>query len=526
MNSPGDGAHSDGHACRSTERGEEEHASGGELQAVLMVRRVLKAGLAPEAMLDLALAMALEATGAERGFVVTSDGLERDAPRLRVRAARNYGDEGLSAPERELSRGIAGEALRLGKPVRVDEAARDRRFRDQASVQALGLRSVLAVPMVDGAARPGVVYVEHREAVGRFGVEEEDFLSSFARELAGPLETVLGRERAEAEVARLRLALERGALEAGVRTLPMVGSSPAFVELLRQVEAAARSTQSLLIVGETGTGKEVVARAVHAAGPRRARPFIAESCAALPEEILQAELFGHEAGAFTGADRARPGLVRAADGGTLFLDEVGDMGAALQGALLRVLQEGEVRPLGAEVPVRVDVRFIAATHRDLPAMAREDRFRRDLLYRLGVIRIRVPPLRERRSDVLPLVRHFLQRDAGTRAAGLTLDPAAERVLRDRHPWPGNVRELEAEVQRWRVLGLSRVREEDLSPEVRGDVAVHESPLPTLHVEELERLALREALGRHGGSVTRAAEALGLHRDTVYRKMRRYGIVAS
>ncbi len=247
--------------------------------------------------------------------------------------------------------------------------------------------------------------------------------------------------------------------------LGMIGECPAMHALYELVERVARSDVPVLIHGETGTGKELVARALHERSGRAAKRFLAENCAAVPANLLESELFGHKRGAFTHAIADRAGHFVAADGGTLFLDEIGDMPLEMQAKLLRVLESGEVRPVGSNQTVHVDVRIVAATHRDLAAMVRERRFREDLFYRLQVIRLDLPPLRERNGDIERLVRYFLGRFVGPDAR---IAPEALRALCS-HPWPGNVRQLENEIRRAAALsrGPQPIGLADLSPDVQA-----------------------------------------------------------
>jgi len=342
-------------------------------------------------------------------------------------------------------------------------------------------------------------------------------------------------ERAGPLVERL-LGLCRAARPAPRATDPKPGllaHSPAMrgVESLARRAAATRATA--LVLGETGTGKEVVARAIHDASPRGAKPFVAINCAALPDTLLESELFGHARGAFTGAERERRGAFEEADTGTLFLDEVGETSGAFQAKLLRVLQEGKLRPLGAARSRSVDVRIVAATHRDLRREVARGRFREDLFYRLHVFPIHIPPLRERREDVLPLARHFLERHAAAeRRPAPPLTAEAERRLRG-HPWPGNARELENEMQRALALAPPGA---PIDVAHLGDPLAAEPPPPGVEglddgaEESLERsLArvegwlIRHALARHGGRRAATARALGITREGLYKKLKRLGI---
>ena len=294
-----------------------------------------------------------------------------------------------------------------------------------------------------------------------------------------------------------------------------VGASPAMQELYRVIGRVGTSGHTALVTGESGTGKELVARALHAASNRN--PFLALNCAAIPENLLESELFGHVKGAFSGADRDRKGLVEAAHGGTLFLDEVGELPAALQPKLLRAIENREVRPVGGTAARSVDVRFVAATNRDLEEDVREGRFREDLFWRLNVLQIHVPALRERASDIPLLVEHFV---------GAGRVNAAATTLLTAYPWPGNVRELRNTLERADTLRSGdEVRPEDLPQRVREHgriaAAVADATRRHLPLRDLERAYILEVLRQTGGNKSRAAELLGLDRKTLYRKLDEY-----
>jgi DNA-binding NtrC family response regulator len=304
----------------------------------------------------------------------------------------------------------------------------------------------------------------------------------------------------------------------------LVAQSPAMQAVLDLVERVAPTDATLLVQGESGTGKEVIAKAVHHASTRSARPFVAVNCGAVPEALLESELFGHVRGAFTGAAASKPGLFEEAVGGTLFLDEIAEMPAALQVKLLRALQSGEVRRLGATQAVTLDVRVIAATHGDLAAMISQGTFREDLFYRLNVIQISLPPLRERREDIPALAEHFLARSAGKLGRTLRLSaPTLERLLR--YPWPGNVRELENAIERAAILARSETLEpDDLPPHVAAGLLLGPSPaLPRqVTLAEAERTHILQTVERFGRNHSGAAEALGIGRTTLWRKLKEYG----
>ena len=339
------------------------------------------------------------------------------------------------------------------------------------------------------------------------------------------------RERLRWEVERLseELSTLRGA--DGV-----VGRSAALREVIAVARKVARHPSTVLVTGESGTGKELVARLVHSASPRSARAFVAVNCAAIPDALLESELFGHARGAFTGAVQERRGLFEEADGGTIFLDEIGDLPLALQVKLLRVLQEGQIRRVGNNAERTVDVRVVAATSRDLEAEVKENRFRSDLYYRVNVVRLHLPPLRERGEDIAELAKHFATSHAARLGiARPVLAPAAMRALMD-YSWPGNVRELENVIERALVLAEDgAIGAEQLPAAVRGVVAPEagagsvpngtgEGDLSVKRqTESLERALIRQALDRTGGNRTRAAQLLDLsHRALLY-KIREYGL---
>jgi DNA-binding NtrC family response regulator len=298
----------------------------------------------------------------------------------------------------------------------------------------------------------------------------------------------------------------------------LLGESPAMQSVFEQIEAVARSESTILLVGESGTGKELVARAIHWNGPRRERAFVAVNCAAIPDGLLESELFGHERGAFTGADRKRRGLFAEASGGTIFLDEIGDMSLALQAKLLRALQDKVVRAVGGNEEVRLDVRIISATNRDIEALVRQGGFREDLYYRLAVIPIRLPSLRERVEDIPLLARHFLERTAATlgkRFDGFSEDAVA--WLRKQR-WPGNIRQLENVVERAATLARSpSITVGDLSTELIGVSGPAGTLRPTL--EQLERDYIARVLAESKGDKNAAARILGVSVRTLQRMFR-------
>jgi DNA-binding NtrC family response regulator len=308
-----------------------------------------------------------------------------------------------------------------------------------------------------------------------------------------------------------------------VADMQVVGQSAALLDAFRTVARVARSTATVLIRGESGTGKELFARLIHEQGNRARAPFVAVNCAAIPEHLLESELFGHEKGAFTGALARRIGRMERASGGTLFLDEIADMSLALQAKVLRALQEREIERVGGEQPIRVDVRFVAATNRDLEADVVAGRFREDLYYRLNVVPLELPPLRVRGEDVRLLAEYYLERVAQEHGlAPLHLAPETLSLLQS-YEWPGNVRQLRNVMERAALLAEGRViRPAHLPEEVRSP-AGQEGFDAFGTLAEVEQRYIQRVLSRTGGHMSRAAEVLGIHRNTLRRKLEHYGL---
>jgi DNA-binding NtrC family response regulator len=311
------------------------------------------------------------------------------------------------------------------------------------------------------------------------------------------------------------------ALQEKYRFENIVGTSPKMVEVYRTVARVAPSRSTVLLSGESGTGKELIARAIHYNSPRRQAPFVAVDCGALPESLIESELFGHERGAFTGAQGLKKGLFEVAHGGTIFLDEVGDIGPSLQAKLLRVLQEHELRRIGGIGPIQVDIRVIAATRQDLEALVKSRTFREDLFYRLSVVTITLPRLHERRDDIPLLASHFLRKYASEAGKPLSHIAAEAMSLLCQYGWPGNVRELEHVVERAVALSANPVLTvDDLPMKLR-------EPIPTsdgfLSLDQMEKRHLQLALERTDGNRRQAALLLGVSRRTLYRMAERHGL---
>jgi len=511
---------------------------------------------------------AVALVGGERGFVLLRDraraearpGEPLDVEDLTVQMARTFDQADVVVPRSRLSMGIARRVLAEGRPLLSLDAAQDERFDGMQSVEDLRLRSVLCLPVRGERGQvEGVLYVDNRLQLGAFDQEDLELSELFAaqasialrnarlvaelrernhhleesRRQIARLNEQLGRKvrdrDSELAVVRAELGRERGRYDYST----IVGASDSMRRVFRQLDRIIESDLPVLIHGESGTGKELIARAIHYNGARKAKVFVTENCAALPDTLLESELFGHARGAFTGAYKSKKGMLEQADGGTLFLDEIGDMSPEMQKKLLRVLQEGEVRPLGSDQVVEVDVRVLAASHRNLEEMVRQGTFREDLYYRIAVLSVNLPSLRERRDDIPILAEHLLARAA--REAGREVPHLCHEVVSClvSHDWPGNVRELENEMRRIVVLAQGEVRLEHLSDGVRegrsiaGDVldgaGVLESGDIKSALAEIERRSIEASLAQAEGNKSRAAKALGISRFALQRKLEKYGL---
>ncbi|MGE0548202.1 MAG: sigma 54-interacting transcriptional regulator [Kofleriaceae bacterium] len=515
------------------------------LRRLLTLSRRLNSEANVERILDEVIDTAIDLTHAERGFLL----LRQPAGELAPVVSRNFAAGDLDAGSTpSVSRSIAERAAQSGEPVVTVDAGVDERFGMAASVAALRLRSVLAVPLRQRGTIIGCIYVDHRLRGGAFDDGAAGLIGELAdiaaiaienarltddlRRTTSAVEQLNGRLSAElaerdAELVRVKADLpDRARLRNPYDKI--VGSSEPIVRMLGLVDRAAATALPVVIVGESGTGKELVARALHDHGPRSAGPFVAINCSAVPEPLLESELFGHVRGAFTGADRDRSGMFEVANGGTLFLDEIAETSLAMQAKLLRVLQDGMIRRVGDTAPRRVDVRVVAATQRSLAELASAGRFREDLRFRIEVIMIPVPALRDRDNDVPLLVEHLLAR-AGA-AAGSSppkLTRAALRAL-GQHRWPGNVRELENAIARALAMGGEVIDVTDL-PDVIALASARPEPAKPTTGDDLrlkpalaatEQAYLEAAMDRAKGNQTVAARLLGLSRFGLQKKLRR------
>jgi transcriptional regulator with GAF, ATPase, and Fis domain/Tfp pilus assembly protein PilF/predicted Ser/Thr protein kinase len=499
---------------------------------------------------------AVELTDAERGFLL----LVNERGELEITTARDFDQGTPDDAHLQFSRSIAESVLIDGEPVVTVNAMDDRRFNEFLSVHKLRLQSVLCIPIRSRGHAIGVLYMENRVRRGGFSEPDQRLLLAFADQVAIALETsrlmaeLTHRsqelERAKQEIERLceergkqlnqrtaQLAAARRDLRQAMDQIHgrvgyrgVVGQSAPMLRVFAVLDRVRQTDVPVVIAGESGTGKEMIARAVHSGGPRAKKPFVAINCGAIPETLLESELFGHMRGSFTGADRDKKGLLLSANGGTVFLDEIGDMPLKMQLDLLRVLQERKVRPVGSEKDVEIDVRILAASNRPLRELIRRGTFREDLYYRLSVVEIGLPPLRDRIEDVPLLVDHFLNQIAARfKAAKKSVSRDAMRQLMS-YPWPGNVRQVEhALMNAWVMCDSETIGWQDFTLEPL--VAPHSvevtqfAPLPATARDhhEMEKQRILEALEQTGWNRSKTASVLGMPRRTLYRRLRTYGI---
>ncbi len=540
-----------------------EDATRQALLRILELNKEMARATRPETLPDRILDAAIELAGAERGFLIqrvlnstpapaaaTTGSGDSDADAIaqgwEVIAARNIDKENVKKALRKVSRSITKTVLETGQPFRSDDAINDDALLPAASIAELKLRSVLCVPMRVGDEVRGCLYVDNRFAQGQFDTTAQDLLEAFADQASLALERVRlldenERSRRSLELVNAELkaalhdqaealdSLSEGFVPSGLELRhpypTIIGRGRAMMAMLSVLDRVTEGDFPVLLLGESGTGKELVAQALHQNGPRRHKPFVGVNCGAIAEGLLESELFGAVKGAYTGAIRDRAGLVEAANGGVLFLDEIGEMSLALQSKLLRVLQERKLRRVGGNDEITVDVRVLSATNRDLAREVQAGRFREDLYYRLKVVQIEIPPLRERREDIPVLIDYFLQKaatEAGREKPHVTRE-ALERLMA--HDWPGNVRELQNEITRMSALGGA-----ELGPELVSHLAssprTHATGIKGLvgrRMEDVEAELIRATLEVTGGRRGEAARMLGIPRRTFYNRLKALGI---
>ncbi len=457
----------------------------------------------PHQMLEEILKAAFRTFDAERGFIALVD---EDTGDLTCELVRdNTAEE--EVERLEVSRTILHKVRKDGVAVLIVNALKDSEFRDVESVKEYSIRSALCAPLLSRDEIIGVIYLDNRASAGKFSEDDLMFLTALAHQ-AG---TALGNSWLHRQVVQENIRLA-SALKPRFQVL---GESEKMKKVFMTMKKVAPSDITVLIQGDTGTGKELVAQAIHELSSRSDRPFVAVNCAAIPKELIESELFGHEKGAFTSAVSTRQGKFEMAHGGSIFLDEIGDMSLEMQAKVLRTLEEQEFQHVGGSKSIKVDVRVIAATNKDLEKALKDGKFREDLYYRLNVVLLKLPALRERKEDIIPLAEYFM----GDKAKKIS--PKAQNLLLS-YDWPGNVRELRNYIERAVVLGDGEViQPEDLPYNVRKGLKVIAAPLELL--DRIEEDHIIRVLRSMDWNKSEAAKILGITRQTLDNKIEKYKI---
>ncbi len=474
-----------------------------------------------EPLLREALKLIVDVTGARQGYLQVQDPCGDDAAVWWMQ--HGFSDEELARVRSAISQGILGEALATGKTICTPSALLDPRFRERTSVRTRGIEAVLCTP-INRDPPIGALYLQGRDQPGQFTADDVRDAEIFARQLAPLADRLLVRRRAESADDPTR-ELRRQLSCDGI-----IGRSPALASLLRQAAIVAPLDVSVLLTGESGTGKSQIARLIHDNGPRSRQPFVEINCANLPEALIESELFGAMPGAHSTANRRIEGKVAAAEEGTLFLDEVSELALGVQAKLLQLLQSKEYYPLGASRPVRADVRIIAATNGDLEQAVRDRRFREDLFYRLRVLLVRVPSLAERTADIPALATHFCERACQRYGLPhLEWSPGALRALKQAE-WPGNVRQLAHLVESAAIQaageGAIRIERTHLFPEPPSadDPLLSDRPLTFQDAtRRFQARFLRDVLQEHNWNIVETARRLDLARSYVYQLINVFGL---
>ena len=485
-------------------RGDEALAALRRLHA--FSERLLRSG-DPAHLLDSLMDAVIDVTGADKGFLILlEDG------NLEIKVARNVAQGNIEDAVSRVSDSIIAQVVRDRAPLIVSDALNDAQWNASESVVNLKLCSVMCAPMMDRGELIGLIYVGNDSVVNLFEPADLELLTVFSAQASLLVANALMVDSLKRETELLRLNLEEK------RFGEIIGSCDAMRDVFRKIDKVAATDISVLVTGETGTGKELVAREIHRRSPRVDGPFVAINCGAIPENLLESELFGHVRGAFTGASTTRGGRFQAAHGGTLFLDEIGELPPSLQVKLLRAIQEKTVTKVGDTRVEVVDIRIVAATNKHLEQEIKAGTFREDLYYRLNVITLHLPPLRDRGEDVQVIARYLLEKFAaeyGSRIRGFS--PAAVKAMR-RYTWPGNIRQLENRIRKAVVLAeKSLVGPTDLDLDESSFEAV--TPL-TEALERYKRDYIDRILERNGGNRTKTARDLGVDPRTVFRHLER------
>ncbi|MDA7936306.1 sigma 54-interacting transcriptional regulator [bacterium] len=496
-------------------QGSEDGPNRELFRMFLAVNRKLAQAVELDEAMHALLDAAVTLTGGRHGYllVMRSDGIRRE-----------FQSGQMASTTHAFSRSLANQSVQEQRTLTGLDVLANEELQAMQSVRNLRIRSAICSPFHSAGGTQGAVYVEHPGRAGVFSEHDKDSLEILADQAAIAVDRMLREEEMRAELTDSKRALVVATRSSKRQSNRLLGNSASMNDLRAQIDKLASLDLSILIQGETGTGKELVARALHDRGGRSKGPFVAENCSVLPAELMESELFGHVAGAFTGADRDKPGLFELANGGTLFLDEVGDMPPALQVKLLRALQEQRIRRVGGEEAIELDVRMVAATHKNLREMVQAGDFREDLFFRLAAVEVNVPPLRERSGDVEVLAKHFVEMNSVQRAGSLRVSKVAMAALSS-YSWPGNVRELEHVIARAVILCESDELVDLQLPQERVGKPSATDPVVSevLTIQEAERRAIVVALSHFGGDKSKASKGLGISRTALYDKIKRHNL---
>jgi len=476
-----------------------ETTHNDNFQALYEIARTLNSILEPRQLLEKVLSLAVRHLSAERGFVLLADTTSEAG--FSVAAMENFSSKQKSS-EFAASSSVVNRVLTTGEPVLTFDAQTDERFDSSTSIVAQNILSIACVPLRNGDRVTGAVYLDSARSRKAFTEDALKFLTVFGNVAAIAIDNAQRYATLLGENERLRSAIDV------THQFPtIIGQSAKWKQVLDIVQRVLDVDASVLLTGESGTGKELIARAIHEQGTRNGMPFVAVNCSAIPEQLLESELFGHVKGSFTGATGDKRGLVEIAHGGTLFLDEVVELPVLLQSKILRLLQEREYRRVGDTVNRAADIRVIAATNRNPQEAIKSGGLREDLFFRLNVIGIHLPPLRERKDDIPLLARHFLARAAETYKRPVKdIHPEAMQVLL-MNSWKGNVREFQNVIDRAVVLSKgTQLTKDDLLFNLSDQQSLHRTGVT---LEEFERQIIEATLAEMGGNKTRTAERLGV-----------------
>lgn len=497
-----------------------------KLEMLIDITRALNSTLNLNELLERIIDSIIKLADSDRGFLM----LTNEKGELKFRIARDRDEKSLNERDFSISHSIVDDVSRKGEPLFISDLLEHERFKDQESVLDLNLRTAVCIPLKQENRVIGFIYTDSGRLKTEFTPDDVSIVSAFAAQAATAIENaklhgelILSKESLTRENIELKHVLSEKYKFSGI-----IGKSKAMQDIFLTIQKIAPLSTTVLINGETGTGKELIARAIHFNGPRKTKQLVTINCGAMPQELLESELFGHKRGAFTGATSDKAGLFETANGGTILLDEIGEMPQPLQVKLLRVLQDGEIRRVGENVPRKVDVRVIAATNRDLAEDVKAGLFRQDLYYRLNVVPVTIPPLHERRDDILPLTEHFLEKyTAKLRKGEVAISPDALRLILT-NSWPGNVRELENTIERALALcGDSTVLTDKHFPHLRSEEGIFDQLEKRKSLKEklrtVEKQIITEALEKTNWKVSAAAELLEVTRQHLHNKIKQYGI---